>query len=789
MEPVAGLEARSTAALDTQRNAPMFTNTSGLDFHGSQFTNILGDMNATYSREEPPPVGPRPILPPSTQDCFYSDSASYCNQLLRRGRGFPLYIPAPRGNLPPEYGARGVSIGDVGRVTPEGVFDFFFNIYLPADHPINANDVPAFFCSVAAYVSTSAVHKLDLGLSEGYVVVHSIGACLIVPGAVLALPLGSRIERLDTFGDMLQYTRQNAENWYKYVNGARGRQLSNGSLYLITGWEKARAWGIAAFQEIPSTRYPFRISFGPTLVNSSFGSQKSYRWTRSCATRTKSSGPVSMDETPLNQTVFIHGFSISLGTSIWARLFGTVEVVPIVDAQLGRSSNDYIPFGAQGYSNTWSFGSFWGSGGAGGRDYGVTLSDIAPTQALFHPSQVMNAYLLHMFPDAAVVMTHDDDWRDILRSGHIPSDASDWDALQLLQRACRGMNAGSFNLVAFTASANALPFVPSSATRSLKPEFPLSGFRAPQATAGLSFPRNRQMLGARILQSYEEEEAEVNEEEEEDMELVLSTQSGSTLQGSQISRDTHGRPSNSHSSVGDTHSQRRNTGPNPARFTISFPLRQTKPQHVMAGPAKRTASLSSISRNPDLPMVRSRRRISAQARQLPTLPPPLSALPMPPNAAATPIDEQASFTPGQASGSDPSVDDPQRPTGHSPAHFAFPPPRSRHRANSLFGPVGAGINNEPWMAPNAAPQQDWRDGLAMASRAVEAPSGIIDDGVHDPDLAPNPFLAPGDNLSLINDASSLLPASLSDSSLVPAVPRSVKDKDQPFPGGRVELND
>ncbi|KAJ7471382.1 hypothetical protein B0H11DRAFT_1680279, partial [Mycena galericulata] len=74
----------------------------------------------------------------------YSESESYCSQLLRRGRGFPLYVPEPPRNLP-QLQRRGLAIGDVGRVTPEGIFDFFFNIYLPADHPVNANDVPENF--------------------------------------------------------------------------------------------------------------------------------------------------------------------------------------------------------------------------------------------------------------------------------------------------------------------------------------------------------------------------------------------------------------------------------------------------------------------------------------------------------------------------------------------------------------------------------------------------------------------------------------------------------------------
>ncbi|KAJ7829809.1 hypothetical protein B0H14DRAFT_2263552, partial [Mycena olivaceomarginata] len=73
------------------------------------------------------------------------ESGSYCSHLLRQGHRFPLYVPRPQRSLPEEYQRNGVAIGDVGRVTTEGVFNFFFNIYLAADHPINANFVPKDF--------------------------------------------------------------------------------------------------------------------------------------------------------------------------------------------------------------------------------------------------------------------------------------------------------------------------------------------------------------------------------------------------------------------------------------------------------------------------------------------------------------------------------------------------------------------------------------------------------------------------------------------------------------------
>jgi hypothetical protein len=81
---------------------------------------------------------------PNSEPPAYSESGIYSNLLLRRGRGFPLYCPGPQINLPTQYQQTGVAIGDVGTVTVEGDFDFFFNIYLSANDNINAN-VPADF--------------------------------------------------------------------------------------------------------------------------------------------------------------------------------------------------------------------------------------------------------------------------------------------------------------------------------------------------------------------------------------------------------------------------------------------------------------------------------------------------------------------------------------------------------------------------------------------------------------------------------------------------------------------
>ncbi len=54
--------------------------------------------------------------------------AIYTKLLLRRGHGYPLWIPESDYNLPDAYRDKGVSVGDLGILTDDGGFDFLFNV-------------------------------------------------------------------------------------------------------------------------------------------------------------------------------------------------------------------------------------------------------------------------------------------------------------------------------------------------------------------------------------------------------------------------------------------------------------------------------------------------------------------------------------------------------------------------------------------------------------------------------------------------------------------------------------
>ncbi|KAJ7852074.1 hypothetical protein B0H14DRAFT_814126 [Mycena olivaceomarginata] len=43
------------------------------------------------------------------------------------------------------------------------------------------------------------------------------------------------------------------------------------------------------------------------------------------------------------------------------------------------------------------------------------ISDASPIPQVFHPSQIIHEHIRREVPEAAVVITHDDDWRDVFR--------------------------------------------------------------------------------------------------------------------------------------------------------------------------------------------------------------------------------------------------------------------------------------------------------------------------------------------------------------------------------------
>ncbi|KAJ7672372.1 hypothetical protein DFH06DRAFT_91349 [Mycena polygramma] len=410
-----------------QSSSHLFQNASGFDIVGGQF--VLGDVH-NHS------AGPSPghSVPPNDSDEAFSDSEIYCSHLLRQKRGVPLYVPEPHSNLPEAYRRDGIALGDVGRVTPEGIFDFFFNVFLPPEHPTNLNRTPDDFSPMLPYdltdiihhsygpgdyVASSTVQKVELDDASGeFPGGHFVFSCDGPQGAILALPDGAHVQKLENVENMRTYAAKHADSWYRYINGARGRGLSNGDLYLVTGCEKARSWGMASYCTF---REEFELSFKPTARPGS--TYTPYRWSgihgRRNSAKKKSHDPISTND-PVNQTIFLHGLSISLGTGLWRRLFGTVtvETSSIADFRLKMNASGSAPTDSQGSWFSWSWnilgGSTTGAKRHAGENGDIIFSNRSPIAKVFNPAKVINEFILHSLSEATVVMSHDDDWCRIL---------------------------------------------------------------------------------------------------------------------------------------------------------------------------------------------------------------------------------------------------------------------------------------------------------------------------------------------------------------------------------------
>lgn len=99
-----------------------------------------------------------------------SPIARYQRHLLVERHGSPLWSPQPHRRLPLSYRQKGISVGDIGVITPQGSFDFLFNICLPRGHPSNPEVLPVGF---------SPVNLLPTDICE--LREHDSGSCLLTP--------------------------------------------------------------------------------------------------------------------------------------------------------------------------------------------------------------------------------------------------------------------------------------------------------------------------------------------------------------------------------------------------------------------------------------------------------------------------------------------------------------------------------------------------------------------------------------------------------------------------------
>ena len=137
--------------------------------------------------------------------------------------------------------------------------------------------------------------------------------CLETEGAVLELPLGATRFEARNIRGFKRLASLCAENWYKYAIVDRGREISNGSLYLVTACVKCKHCGIAVFHSPPAPEDYIRFTSESTP-------RAKYGWEGSASIIGKICPHAELanaTESEQNQCIFLRGFKIMLSQDVW----------------------------------------------------------------------------------------------------------------------------------------------------------------------------------------------------------------------------------------------------------------------------------------------------------------------------------------------------------------------------------------------------------------------------------------------------------------------------------------
>ncbi|KAH6911892.1 hypothetical protein BKA70DRAFT_1422605 [Coprinopsis sp. MPI-PUGE-AT-0042] len=341
--------------------------------------------------------------PSERQPSLPASNTVYERHLLQHRHGFPLWMPQPTADAPPSYDDKGVSVGDVGIITPSGGFDFLFNICLPAEHPNNAGGpLPEGFVPLLTQqkdITESDGHPLGSHIASHPT--KSVGAmafeCNEPEGAILVLPDGAMHEDIRNLGKFREYAASNAPSWYKLAVTICKREIDNGEIRLVTGCDKSSAWGdCRVFQ------HEQRAEDGVD---------------GECDAKTST----SQEDGLRNQCTFVRCFTVSLCELEWVKL-ATINNPSDSVSETSTTESIASKFSLKARKFSKFFSSFGSKSSASSKLSSASLQSLAELSLrTSHPASVMNRVILQKIPQARLAITHDEDWAllsdEVVQSG------------------------------------------------------------------------------------------------------------------------------------------------------------------------------------------------------------------------------------------------------------------------------------------------------------------------------------------------------------------------------------
>ncbi|KAF9485682.1 hypothetical protein BDN70DRAFT_538166 [Pholiota conissans] len=384
-------------------------------------------------------------------------------------RGFPLWIPGPDRCLPLAYRRNGVSIGDVGTITPGGAFSFMFNIFLPAAHPINPPELPVGFEPLdlphGGTVDTFQYSEFGPGTFLASPTVEKVRSSdplfrgmtfktYSAEGAILTFPDGAVTHNALNILSIRTYTQAYLASWYRFANGLHGRKLKNGGLHVVTGCDKATSWGMAAISNFDAERHSLKYYRSPDNRDSKLGNAHAsiplYEW--ECTGHTEAKvGPDLQEIEELrhaaeeagidvggrqgkfyNQCLFLRTLNPALSEDEYKAIEREIAIESEAHDHQRRARPKLRAADGSG-TGTQEAGSGQQSESNSGKDSAdllapkiesrssesqlLALGNVTwlenpwmPNSRRAHPADHLNKHLLELYPHCNAVITHDNDW-------------------------------------------------------------------------------------------------------------------------------------------------------------------------------------------------------------------------------------------------------------------------------------------------------------------------------------------------------------------------------------------
>lgn len=140
-------------------------------------------------------------------------------------------------------------------------------------------------------------------------------------GAILALPAGATVYEAMNVRHFQAHAARHAARWYKYALNECGRDISNGSLYLVTECTKSTNWGISVFYGNTKANNDRHLMFDKGSCR-----WEIYRDKVDARVGPKPRDIIHSDNDEPNQCVFLRGIKIMLRPDIWDGLNGIIDV-------------------------------------------------------------------------------------------------------------------------------------------------------------------------------------------------------------------------------------------------------------------------------------------------------------------------------------------------------------------------------------------------------------------------------------------------------------------------------